>query len=272
MFNNEDWKALVAAVQDATESGRLVWEVTGGPLELEQKRTALTFEAVFDTTARVEFFGRFRGYSYRIDLYREGADGYLFEDSRTVTSKAASEDIPFDVLFRTIRAQVSEAWQRRKLANTDRWITWVADCLDGLPLHEHGAWDWGDDSIDVWIDELNQDQWGTVIAKVITATEARNLNWVRDESVAYTKYRGEADENLGFYIDIGQDNEPHGFGMDVPETSGLAYSIGYYSESGGQLEELAELIGASNRRQFEELVKEDALQGFLKGLAGPESV
>lgn len=268
IFSHEEWKALVTGVQDATESGRLIWEVAGGPLKLEQKQTALRFTAAFDGTARISFFGRFRGFSYEMGVYREGTEGYLYEDSITVTNKEASEGIAFNVLFRTIREKVNEAWRSRKAANRDKWIAWMTNCVDGLPLHEHVDWDWDDDSPDVWIDELGEDHWVSLISKVESATEAQRLTWFRDESVSYTKYRAQVDANCGVYIDVDDGGEQHGFGLDVPETSALSDSFGYYSQSDGELERLAELIGASNKRQFEEMVKEDALQGFLTGLRG----
>lgn len=57
------------------------------------------------------------------------------------------------------------------------------------------------------------------------------------------------------------------FWIDDPQSIGSIEPFGHVSENpGNQLERLAEVVGVSSRRKFQEIVKEDALQGFLRGL------
>lgn len=269
MFSHDDWKVLVDALQSATELGDLDWE--GDPSALESKRTALGFEANFDANARVELFGRFRGFSYSLKIYREGAEGYEFEDSITVTNKANSGGIPFDILFRTVHAQVRESWKRRKEATRDRWFAWATRCLELLPGHEHDVWDWDWESEDRWVAELTYGQWDSLVSQAIACTESKMLDWTVDEELdpntPNRSYSAHIDDDFSLLLVLGGPDEAIELSIGEPRDTVPHEEFGYLIENpGGELERLAELIGASSRRKFQEILKNEALQGFLKGL------
>jgi len=272
MFTTDDWKVLVEAALSATESRHLQWTLDGDPLDHERKPNALNFVAKFDGNARIDLFGRFRGFSYRVEVYREGANGYEFQDSITVKSKANSQDIPFDVLFRSALAQVRETRKRTMEENRDRWVAWALNCLELLPGHDHEVWDWDADTPEDWVAELTEDQWDVLVSKVIACTESKNLTWTQDERVGavddYRSFTASLDEDFALNFAMGGQDESFDFCITDPrEAIGPREDFGVLSEySGGQLERLAELIGASSRRQFQEILKNEALQGFLKGL------
>jgi hypothetical protein len=258
-------------MQSATESGNLRWTLDGDLLDLENKPTALRFVAKFDGNARVHLFGRFRGFSYSAEIYREGSDGYEFQDSITVKSKANSHEIPFNVLFRSALAQVRESRKRTMETNRDRWIMWALNCLELLPGHDHEVWDWASDSPEDRVAELTEDQWDLLVRRVIAGTESRQITWTQDERTNaasdYRSFRANIDNDFALTFAVGGQNEAFDFYISDPEGIGAREDFGVLSEySGGQLERLAELIGASSRRQFQEIVKNQALQGFLKGL------
>lgn len=271
MFSTDEWKDLVEAMQSATESGNLRWTLDGDLLDLENKPTALRFLAKFDGNARINLFGRFRGFSYSAEIYREGSDGYEFQDSITVKSKANSHDIPFNALFRSALAQVRESRKRTMETNRDRWIMWALNCLELLPGHDHEVWDWASDFPEDWVAELTENQWDVLVRRVIAGTESRQITWTQDERTNaasdYRSFRANVNHDFSLTIAVGGQSEAFDFYISDPEGIGAREDFGVLSEySGGQLERLAELIGASSRRQFQEIVKNQALQGFLKGL------
>ncbi|MFJ6313697.1 hypothetical protein [Pseudarthrobacter oxydans] len=272
MFTTDDWKVLIEAVLSATESRELQWALEGDPLDLDRKPNALNFVTTFDGNARIDLFGRFRGFSYSVEMYRESADGYEFQDSITVKSKANSHDIPFDVLFRSVLAQVRESRKRTMEENRDRWVAWALSCLELLPGHDHETWDWDADSPEDWVAELTEDQWDRLVSKVIACTESENLIWTQDERIDTASdcrwLTASIDEDFALSFAVDGQNESFDFSITDPrEALGGREDFGSLSEyPGGQLERLAELIGASSRRQFQEILKNEALQGFLKGL------
>lgn len=91
--------------------------------------------------------------------------------------------------------------------NRDRWLVWAINCLELLPGHEHDAWDWEAASPDDWVAELTEDQWDTLVSKVIVCTESKTLDWIQDERADpendYRSFTANVDDDFALYFAVG---------------------------------------------------------------------
>lgn len=280
MLTDDDWKMIVEAARERTASFDLDWVVTeDGPAR------TLSFGASIDDATTLSIWGYTTSYSYQLQLTKTGPEGILFQDAKRATSKKNAGDIDFSGLFKAIREHMTQKERRAVEANRDAAFSLIRGYVENPPECEG---DVGRIALAARLVQMDPDpftvkQWLQFVDVLKGATEARAIEWTREEEVDETFSATVGELRVELSGSRSSDSEPFTFYLDILASGGGDVGPAFGAETDDErldgknrqypayrsLKGLFEQVSApfeQQKAQFQQIVKDDIVHGVLASL------
>lgn len=281
MLTADDWKLIVKAAIERTSSAGLEWSETD-----EGPENTRSFVASVDDATTLSIWGYRTGYSYQLDLVKQGPSEVAFEATKRATTKKNSEGVDFAGLFKAAQRHVLLAAEQAAKANRDMGFSFLMEYVKAF----------GDEATQAAmaglhrlaelepIADFSTEQWLHFIATVKERTDAAALTWTKDEESVDDVYearmgalkidlaasRASSSEPYTYYIGVESDGEWDvdgvvGYETDDERLDGRNRQFPAYSSLKGLHDTVSRPFHEQDAK-FQKIVKDDVVHGILTSL------